>query len=107
MYVFFLWLALLVSGCATLVDGPKQELSFQANPEEVSITLLPAPPPAELPIEPRPDGWTPPRALAATPVKARVLGTTPLRITLNREVGQSIVFSKVGYKPLTMQLATR
>lgn len=99
-----LWL----SGCASLTHGTKQELSFQANPEGATVTLHPALPAQEPPAESRADGWTPPRTRDAAPAQApRLLGTTPLRITLDRADGQSIVFSKDGYKSLTMQLATR
>lgn len=109
MYFFFFGLALLFSGCATMVDGPKQELTFQANTEGATVSLLPAPPPAERTTESRADGWTPPRQAEAdaAPAPPRLLGATPLRITLDRTAGQSIIFSKDGYKPLTVQLTTR
>lgn len=109
MFVIFLGIALLMSGCATMVDGSTQELSFQTNPEGVAVSLLAPPPPPPPPPSARPDAApTPAIRPAEIPAPApRLLGTTPLKITLDRAAGQSIMFAKEGYKPLTMQLATR
>jgi hypothetical protein len=100
----------LLNGCATMVDGSTQELSFQANPDGVAVTLLPAPPPPPPPSESRADGGTSSTkqvaSTQATPVP-KLLGVTPLKVILDRVPGQSITFTKNGYKPLVMQLATR
>lgn len=109
MYVIFLVLSLFVSGCATMVDGSTQELSFQTNPEGVAVSIVPPPPPPPPPPSARPDAAPTPaiRQVAIPAPVPRLLGITPLRITLDRAAGQSITFSKDGYKPLTMHLATR
>jgi hypothetical protein len=100
----------LLGGCATMVDGSTQELSFQANPDGVAVTLLPAPPPPPPPSEWRADGATSSTkrqvSTQATPVP-RLLGVTPLKVILDRSQGQLITFTKNGYKPLVMQLTTR
>lgn len=106
MSIVILALALLVSGCASMIAEPKQELSFQTNPEGVAVTIFHNPPPPDRQSDSRADGWTPPQKPNIAPAP-KLLGTTPLKITLDRAVGQSIIFSKDGYKPLTMELSTR
>ena len=106
MYILVIAFTLLVSGCASMVAEPKQELSFQTNPEGVAVTIFHNPPPPERQSDSRADGWTPPQKPHIAPAP-KLLGTTPLKIALDRAVGQSIIFSKDGYKPLTMELSTR
>ena len=93
----------MLGGCATLTDGTTQELSFQTNPDQVMVTLI-----RQVPDE---ADWTqkdkyrqpkPPTMHEET----RILGKTPLTLHLDRAEGQTVVFSKDGYKPLTMKLAT-
>ncbi len=69
--------AAMLSGCASLVSGSTQEVSFQSNPEDVVVT-----------------------------VSGRVIGKTPVTVQLDKKTGQSVVFGKDGYKPVTMQLTT-
>lgn len=106
MHYLLLVVAMLLPGCATLVDGSTQEVSFQSNPEGVAITLLPKPP-ATRKSESRADGNISTVVKTEPAPPSRLLGYTPLRITLDRSDGQSITFSKDGHKPLVMQLATR
>lgn len=109
MPYLFMFIAMLLGGCATMVDGSTQELSFQTNPEGVAVSIL-APPPPPPPLPPsRPDADSAPaHRQAAIPAPApRMLGKTPLRVVVDRSGGQSVIFEKDGYKPLTMQLATR
>lgn len=85
-------LALLTAGCATIMDGSTQAVSFQSNPEDVVVTKI---------TRVRGDGpeyvWHD---------EFRALGKTPFTVQLDRQDGQSITFSKEGYKPLTMKLTT-
>ncbi len=68
----------LLAGCATIVSGTSQELSFISSPEGATVT-----------------------------VNGKVLGKAPLTVSLKKEAGQSLTFEKEGYKPLTMRLDTR
>jgi hypothetical protein len=65
-------------GCATIVSGKSQELSFTSEPEEATVTA-----------------------------GGRVLGKTPLTLQLEKKSGQILTFEKEGYKPQTMQLSMR
>lgn len=67
-----------LGGCASIIDGSHQEVSFNSNPDDATVTL-----------------------------NGRVLGKTPITISLKKESGQSLVFSKDGYKPYSAQLETR
>ncbi len=67
----------VLEGCASIVSGTKQEMSFQSNPDDVTVT-----------------------------VTGRVLGKTPLTVTIDKKSDQSVIFTKEGYKPMTMQLTT-
>ncbi|VFQ44596.1 PEGA domain-containing protein [Desulfoluna butyratoxydans] len=69
---------LLLTGCATIVKGPTQEVSFTSVPAGASVIL---------------DG--------------RVLGQTPFTMLLKKKPGQAIVFEKQGYSPQHMTLTTR
>jgi hypothetical protein len=68
----------LMSGCATIITGSSQEMSFQSSPDGATVTV---------------DG--------------RIIGKTPTTVRLDKKSGQSVIFTKDGYEPLTMQLATR
>jgi hypothetical protein len=70
--------AALVGGCASLVSGGSQEVTFNSTPDSATVT-----------------------------VNGRVIGKTPITTSLKKKSGQSLVFSKDGYKPITMQLETR
>lgn len=66
-----------LAGCASIISGRNQEVSFASNPEGVTVA-----------------------------VNGRILGKTPLTVNLQKKSGQSLVFSKEGYKTLSMELET-
>lgn len=66
-----------LAGCASIISGRTQEVSFVSNPEGATVT-----------------------------VNGRIIGKTPLTVNLQKEKGQSLVFSRDGYKTLSMQLET-
>ncbi len=68
----------LLSGCATIITGSSQEMSFQSSPDEVTVT-----------------------------VGDRVIGKTPITIRLDKKTGQAVTFTKDGYEPVTMPLSTQ
>jgi hypothetical protein len=59
------------------MHGTSQEMTFQSNPDEATVT-----------------------------VTGRVIGKTPITARLDKKSGQAVVFTKEGYKPVTMELAT-
>jgi hypothetical protein len=68
-----------VSGCATVVGGGgKQQMTFNSEPQDATVT-----------------------------VAGRVMGKTPLTVTVERAKNQALVVEKEGYKPFTTQLSTR
>lgn len=67
----------VLEGCASIMHGTSQEMTFQSSPEEATVTVV-----------------------------GRVIGKTPVTSRLDKKSGQSVVFSKDGYKPVTMELAT-
>ncbi|MDX6770100.1 MAG: PEGA domain-containing protein [Elusimicrobiota bacterium] len=67
-----------VSGCASIVSGSTQTVTFQSHPEGASVTV---------------DG---------TP-----LGKTPLSMTLKKGKYKSVTFEKDGYKRLVMPMGSR
>jgi hypothetical protein len=69
--------AAMLGGCASIMHGTSQEMTFQSSPDEVLVT-----------------------------VGGRVIGKTPVTSRLDKKSGQSVVFSKDGYKPVTMELTT-
>ncbi len=68
----------LLSGCATIITGSSQEMSFQSSPDEATVT-----------------------------VGDRVIGKTPITIRLDKKTGQAVTFTKDGYEPVTMPLSTQ
>ena len=70
-------IAFLSTGCASVVSGTDQKLTFNSEPEEATVT-----------------------------VSGRVLGKTPLTVPVDRGSNQSIPFEKEGYKTYTAQLST-
>ena len=70
-------IAVTFSACATIITGSRQEVSFISNPDGATVT-----------------------------VNGRVLGKTPMTVSLKKESGQAMIFEKEGYKPLSMQLET-
>jgi hypothetical protein len=66
-----------INGCATIVTGTTQELSFQSNPDGALVT-----------------------------VNGREIGKTPITTTLKRGSAVPMTFSKPGYKTISMELAS-
>jgi hypothetical protein len=58
-------------GCASIISGTTQEMTFQSNPDDVLVTI-----------------------------SGKVVGKTPTTVQLDKKSGQSVVFSKSGYKPI-------
>ena len=75
--VLFALSLLLLGGCASIVSGSKQEVSFQSTPDNATVT-----------------------------VGGRVLGKTPMAMQLDKKSGQMVVFNKDGYKPAVADLTT-
>jgi len=69
--------SLVLNACATIISGTKQQMSFQSSPEDVTVT-----------------------------VTGRIIGKTPITVQLDKKSGQTVTFSKDGYKPITMELTT-
>ncbi|MEC7816013.1 MAG: PEGA domain-containing protein [Pseudomonadota bacterium] len=69
--------AFLSTGCASIVSGTDQKLTFNSEPEEATVT-----------------------------VAGRVLGKTPLTVPVDRGSNLAITFEKEGYKTHTAQLST-
>lgn len=70
-------ISLCLSGCASIISGTTQQLTFQSNPDGATVTI-----------------------------SGRVIGKTPVTTTLKKAAGQSLLFSKDGYQPLSMNLDT-
>lgn len=75
--ITLLTIVFLASGCASIVTGTDQKLTFNSEPEEATVT-----------------------------VSGRVLGKTPLTVLVDKGTNQSITFEKEGYKTHTAQLST-
>lgn len=73
----FLTTVLIVQGCATIVSGRDQEVTFQSTPDGATVK-----------------------------VNGRPLGKTPLTINIKRAEGQTLTFEREGYKPMTTELTT-
>jgi hypothetical protein len=86
-----LWIcAAVLGGCATIVNGNTQQMSFQSSPEGATITIIAKPGP--LCCGPR-------------PAESVVLGKTPLTTQMMRtEFPQAVVFSKEGHAPIEMPI---
>lgn len=91
-FIALFLIASLSAGCATIIDGSTQTVSFQSVPEETTVSLIT-----------RGRGETPD---APWHDVTRILGKTPLTVQLDRGDGKSVLFSKPNYKPLTVQLTT-
>lgn len=70
-------MAFLSTGCASVVTGADQKLTFNSEPDEAVVT-----------------------------VSGRVLGKKPLTVAVDRGSNQTITFEKEGYKTHTAQLST-
>jgi hypothetical protein len=71
-------ITMAVTGCASIMSGNKQIVTFQSSPENATVT-----------------------------VAGRVLGKTPISISLDKKQGQNLVFALPGYKTVEMQLTTQ
>lgn len=69
--------AAILSGCATVISGPSQEVTFNSEPQEATIT-----------------------------VAGKVLGKTPITANVSRDKNVAVTFEKEGYKTYTAQLST-
>ena len=90
----------MLGGCATMISGTTQEMSFQSSPDDVVVTLIRT---VKVPTQVSAGKST----QYTSHEETRILGKTPVMLQLDKtEESQSVVFSKEGYKPITMKLAT-
>ncbi|RIZ72063.1 MAG: PEGA domain-containing protein [Methylococcales bacterium] len=68
----------VLSGCATIIDGTKQKVSFSSNPSHAEIIV---------------DG--------------KVLGTTPLTQDLSKKTEHSVTLNLSGYHPYEVKLTKK
>jgi hypothetical protein len=81
---------LSMGGCATILDGSTQQVSFQTTPENVVVTLI-----SKVPDQ---VNWTQKKnGTTMQPTsfhdEKRILGTTPFALNLDRAGDQSVMFS--------------
>jgi len=67
-----------INGCATIVSGTDQNLTFDSEPDGATVS-----------------------------VAGKVVGKTPTSVQLKKKTEQSLTFEKEGYKTHTTQLATK
>lgn len=89
--MLFVWTAML-GGCATMMSGTTQEVSFQSSPDDVVVTVT-----QRVRDSSTDYMWKD---------EVRILGKTPLTLQLDKVEHQTVTFSKQGYKPVTMKMAT-
>ena len=79
MKLFIILGALLsaLSGCATLIDGDTQSVTFQSSPSDAEVSI-----------------------------NGVVVGTTPFTISLDRGDGNQVSIQKNGYETVSMELNT-
>lgn len=68
---------LSISGCATVVTGTKDTISFNSEPDGAKVT-----------------------------VAGRVIGSTPVSAEIHKDHNLAVTFEKEGYKTFTTQLST-
>jgi PEGA domain len=71
------FLITIISGCATIVTGTDQTLTFNSEPDGATVT-----------------------------VSGLVIGKTPLSVQVEKGKNQSLTFEKEGYKTYSTQLST-
>ena len=76
-WMSLIFLLLLANGCASIIDGKQQEMTFNSEPDGAKITI-----------------------------NGRQIGTTPMTTSIDRKKDQTLLIEKEGYKPVTMQLTT-
>lgn len=69
-------LAILLSGCATIIHGSNQEIAFSSNPSASQVMI---------------DG--------------QMMGETPVTLALSRKERHTVRFDLDGYQPYEMQLS--
>lgn len=69
--------ALVIAGCASIVTGTEQSLTFNSEPDGATVI-----------------------------VAGKTLGKTPLTVKVPKDKNMSLTFEKEGYKPFTTQLST-
>ena len=69
--------ALCVTGCAAIVTGVDQKMTFNSEPDGATVI-----------------------------VSGKAVGKTPLTVEVDKGKNQALVFEKDGYKPFTTQLST-
>jgi len=84
----------LLSGCASLVSGTTQRVTFQSIPDDALVTL------DELVSHMKRGGN---RYIISS---SRIMGKTPFTSQLDREDGRTVTFSKEGYQSVTVNLTT-
>lgn len=88
-------LALMVAGCASIVSGTTQRVTFQSIPDEALVTL-----------DELVSNMQKRNGLRFIKSAARVMGKTPFTGQLEREDERSVTFSKDGYQSVTVKLTT-
>lgn len=68
---------LCLSGCASIVSGQKQQLTFNSEPSGANVAI-----------------------------NSVVVGQTPITLMVDRKQDHSVAFQKEGYKPETLALST-
>ncbi|MCE5194142.1 MAG: PEGA domain-containing protein [Nitrospiraceae bacterium] len=77
LLLLLLCCSIVLTGCASIISGSTQEVTFQSQPEGATVSV---------------DG--------------KPLGKTPFTTTLKKKNDQKLTFEKEGYKTETMQLTT-
>ena len=75
--LIILVISTVLSGCATIISGPDQTISFNSEPEEADVYL-----------------------------SGRKIGTTPLKVSIPKGGNQNVSFRKEGYKTYNTPLTT-
>lgn len=65
----------MLCGCATIIGGTSQTMSFTSTPPEATVSIA-----------------------------GRVIGKTPITTQIKKDSGDAVTFEKDGYKPITMHM---
>lgn len=98
-------LIIMLGGCASLVSGTTQAVSFQSVPDDVTVTLITRSPEDQYWGEKgrKHDPTIDPDGMMGG---SRILGKTPFTAQLERSAKRFVVFSKPGYRSAARQLTT-
>ncbi len=77
VFIFIAPFFLSMLGCATIVSGTKQTVSFQSQPEGATVTV---------------DG--------------EVMGKTPVTVSIKKQENPMLTFEKEGYQPIKTNMST-